>query len=107
MFAYFAIIIVNFGDFSRFVKNENELKKGNLSLLVNLILFSIFAIFIVIGADIILTLSCKKNKKHVYWGRVMGFMPTIKARLADSVCSSILCLPRFSKMGGKYDFQAI
>ena len=54
MFAYFSIVIVNFGDFSRFVKNENELKKGNLSLLINLILFSIFAIFIVIGADIIL-----------------------------------------------------
>ncbi|MDC0152946.1 cytosine permease [Candidatus Pelagibacter sp.] len=54
MFAYFSIVIVNFGDFSRFVKNENELKKGNLSLLLNLILFSIFSIFIVIGADIIL-----------------------------------------------------
>ena len=53
MFAYFSIVIVNFGDFSRFVKNENELKKGNLSLLINLIFFSIFAIFIVIGADII------------------------------------------------------
>ena len=54
MFAYFSIVIVNFGDFSRFVKNENELKKGNLSLLINLIFFSILAIFIVIGADIIL-----------------------------------------------------
>jgi len=54
MFAYFSIVIVNFGDFSRFVKNESELKKGNLSLLINLIFFSIFAIFIVIGADIIL-----------------------------------------------------
>ena len=54
MFAYFSIVIVNFGDFSRFVKNESELKKGNLSLIINLILFSIFAIFVVIGADIIL-----------------------------------------------------
>ena len=54
MFAYFAIVIVNFGDFSRFVKNEDELKKGNASLILNLILFSIFAVFIVIGADIIL-----------------------------------------------------
>ncbi len=55
MFAYFAIVIVNFGDFSRFVKNESELKKGNASLILNLILFSIFAVFIVIGADIILS----------------------------------------------------
>jgi len=54
MFSYFSIIIVNFGDYSRFVKNENELKKGNLSLVINLILFSIFAIFIVLGSDIIL-----------------------------------------------------
>ena len=54
MFAYFSIVIVNFGDFSRFVKNESELKKGNSSLFINLIFFSIFAIFIVIGADIIL-----------------------------------------------------
>jgi len=54
MFAYFSIVIVNFGDFSRFVKNSNELKKGNFSLLLNLIFFSVFAIFIVIGADIII-----------------------------------------------------
>ena len=27
IFAYFSIIILNFGDFSRYVKNENELKK--------------------------------------------------------------------------------
>ena len=38
MFAYFSIVIVNFGDFSRFVKNESELKKGNLSLIINLII---------------------------------------------------------------------
>jgi len=61
MFAYFSIVIVNFGDFSRFVKNESELKKGNLSLIVNLILFSIFAVFIVLGADIILN----KNLQNI------------------------------------------
>ena len=27
IFAYFSIIILSFGDFSRYVKNENELKK--------------------------------------------------------------------------------
>ena len=61
MFAYFSIVIVNFGDFSRFVKNESELKKGNLSLILNLILFSIFAVFIVLGADIILS----KNLQNI------------------------------------------
>jgi len=55
MFAYFSIIIVNFGDFSRYVKNKKELSKGNLSLIFNLVLFSFFAVFIVLGADIILS----------------------------------------------------
>ena len=50
-FAYFSIIILSYGDFSRYVKNENELKKGNLSLILNLIIFSFFALFIVIGVD--------------------------------------------------------
>ena len=53
-FAYFSIIILSYGDFSRYVKDENELKKGNLSLILNLIIFSFFALFIVIGADAIL-----------------------------------------------------
>ena len=51
IFAYFSIIILSFGDFSRYVKNENELKKGNLSLFLNLIIFSFFALFIVVGSD--------------------------------------------------------
>ncbi len=51
IFAYFSIIILSFGDFSRYVKNESELKKGNLSLLLNLIIFSFIALFIVIGID--------------------------------------------------------
>ena len=51
IFAYFSIIILTFGDFSRYVKNENQLKKGNLSLLLNLIIFSVFALFIVTGVD--------------------------------------------------------
>ena len=54
IFAYFSVVIVNFGDFSRYVKNEDELKKGNLSLILNLIIFSFFAVFIVIGSDVIL-----------------------------------------------------
>jgi len=53
VFAYFSIILVNFGDFARYVKDEEELKKGNLSLFLNLIIFSFFAVFIVVGADVI------------------------------------------------------
>ncbi len=54
IFAYFSVIIVNYGDFTRYVKNEDQLKKGNLSLILNLLIFSFFAVFIVIGADIFL-----------------------------------------------------
>ena len=85
MFAYFAIIIVNFGDFSRFVKNENELKKGNLSLLINLILFSIFAIFIVIGADIIL------NKNLHVMDRIL-VSPTDIIGKFDNIFLSVVAL---------------
>ena len=54
IFAYFSIIIVSFGDFSRHVKSEKDLKKGNLSLILNLFIFSFFAVFIVAGADVFL-----------------------------------------------------
>ena len=51
-FAYFSIVILNFGDFSRYAKNENEVNKGNLSLLINLLIFSFLAIFLVLGSSI-------------------------------------------------------
>ena len=54
IFAYFSIIIVSFGDFSRYVKNEKDLSKGNLTLILNLIIFSFFSVFIVAGSDVFL-----------------------------------------------------
>ena len=54
IFAYFSNVILNFGDFSRYVKNDKELKKGNFSLILNLILFSFFTVFLVLGADVFL-----------------------------------------------------
>ena len=54
IFAYFSIIIVSFGDFSRYVNNEKDLNKGNLSLILNLIIFSFFSVAIVIGSDVFL-----------------------------------------------------
>ena len=56
IFGFFSIVIVNYGDFSRYVKNETELKKGNLSLILNLLIFSFFSVFIVIGSDVFLNL---------------------------------------------------
>ena len=63
IFAYFSIIIVNYGDFTRYVKNENELKKGNFSLIINLLIFSFFAVFIVIGADIFLNKNLENMER--------------------------------------------
>ena len=51
VFAYFSMVVLSYGDFSRYVKNESELKKGNLSLFLNLVIFSFFAVFIVVGAE--------------------------------------------------------
>ena len=50
-FAFFSILILTFGDFSRYIQNNKDLKKGNLSLILNLIIFSFFALFIVTGMD--------------------------------------------------------
>jgi NCS1 family nucleobase:cation symporter-1 len=55
MFAYFSILIVSYGDFSRYAKNNKEMKLGNFSLIFNLIIFSFFALLLTIGSDIILT----------------------------------------------------
>ena len=63
IFAYFSLILVNYGDFSRYVINENELKKGNLSLFLNLIIFSFLAVFIVIGADVILNKNLENMER--------------------------------------------
>ena len=52
-FAYFSIIIVNFGDFSRYAKSESDVNKGNLSLLLNLLIFSFLAIYLVLGSSIV------------------------------------------------------
>tara|TARA_Y100001970_G_scaffold282017_1_gene393994 strand:+ start:706 stop:2163 length:1458 start_codon:yes stop_codon:yes gene_type:complete len=54
LFAFFSIVILNIGDFSRYVKNSSENLKGNFSLIINLIIFSFASVFIVLGADIVM-----------------------------------------------------
>ena len=63
IFAYFSITIINYGDFSRYVKDENELKKGNLSLILNLLIFSFFTVFIIIGSDIFLNKNLENMER--------------------------------------------
>jgi NCS1 family nucleobase:cation symporter-1 len=50
MVAYFAAVVINFGDFSRFVRSEREMKIGNLlGLPVNMVIFSFLALVITAG----------------------------------------------------------
>ncbi|MBB5321393.1 NCS1 family nucleobase:cation symporter-1 [Marinobacter oulmenensis] len=50
MVAYFAAVVINFGDFSRFVRSEKEMKLGNLlGLPLNVAFFSFIALIITAG----------------------------------------------------------
>ncbi|SDD75445.1 nucleobase:cation symporter-1, NCS1 family [Paracoccus isoporae] len=54
MVAYFAAVIINFGDFSRFVKTEAAMKRGNFwGLPVSMAFFSFIALFITAGAVVL------------------------------------------------------
>ena len=55
MFTYFSILVVSYGDFSRYAKNKKEMYFGNFGLIINLIIFSFFALLLTLGGDIILT----------------------------------------------------
>lgn len=54
MVAYFAAVVINFGDFSRFVKSEAEMRKGNFwGLVGNIILFSFIALMVTAGTVVV------------------------------------------------------
>ncbi len=54
MVGYFAAVVINFGDFARFVKNEDEMKKGNLYGLVGNVIFFSFITLMITGGTIAL-----------------------------------------------------
>lgn len=50
MIAYFSAVVINFGDFSRFVRSEHEMRKGNLlGLPINIAFFSFIALIVTAG----------------------------------------------------------
>ncbi|CAN5789883.1 NCS1 family nucleobase:cation symporter-1 [soil metagenome] len=54
MIAYFAAVVINFGDFSRFVKTERQMKLGNFwGLPVSMAFFSFIALFITAGTVVL------------------------------------------------------
>tara|TARA_B100001996_G_scaffold104147_1_gene78280 strand:- start:851 stop:2305 length:1455 start_codon:yes stop_codon:yes gene_type:complete len=52
MVGYFAAVVINFGDFARFVKNEEQMKKGNLWGLVGNVVFFSFITLMITGGTI-------------------------------------------------------
>ena len=49
--SYFAALLLNFGDFSRFGKSERQMKVGNfLGLPVNFLLFAIIVVIVTAGS---------------------------------------------------------
>ena len=54
MVGYFAAVVINFGDFARFVSTEDEMKKGNLWGLVGNIVFFSFITLMITGGTIAL-----------------------------------------------------
>ncbi|TBW57627.1 NCS1 family nucleobase:cation symporter-1 [Marinobacter halodurans] len=54
MVAYFAAVVINFGDFTRFVRSERDMKLGNLlGLPVNVAFFSFIALIITAGTIVL------------------------------------------------------
>jgi len=81
MVGYFAAVVINFGDFSRFVKNEKEMKKGNLYGLVgNIILFSFITLMITGGTIAVFGEYVAEPTAMV--GRVDNILLTVVAAFA-------------------------
>lgn len=54
MVAYFAAVVINYGDFARFVKSEKQMTVGNfLGLPVSLAIFSVIALVITAGTVVV------------------------------------------------------
>jgi len=54
MVAYFAAVVINFGDFGRFVTDESAMRKGNFwGLVGNIVIFSFIALIITAGTVVI------------------------------------------------------
>jgi NCS1 family nucleobase:cation symporter-1 len=82
MVAYFAAVMINFSDFSRYAKDKSAMVKGNLmGLPINMILFSALALLTTAGAAV------------VYGEAIIN--PTEIVERADSVVLSIIAAITF------------
>lgn len=82
MVAYFAAVMINFSDFSRYANNQKSMTRGNwLGLPVNMVLFSALALLITAGAAV------------VYGDKLTN--PTAIVEKADSTLLSIIAAVTF------------
>ncbi|WP_099865227.1 NCS1 family nucleobase:cation symporter-1 [Pararhizobium haloflavum] len=80
MVAYFAAVIINYGDFSRFVRTERDMKLGNfLGLPVSLAFFSLLALMITAGTVVVFGEALTNPSDIV--GRVDNIVLTIVAAI--------------------------
>ncbi|MFT3975106.1 MAG: NCS1 family nucleobase:cation symporter-1 [Amaricoccus sp.] len=95
--AYFAALLLNFGDFSRFGKSERQMKVGNfLGLPVNFLVFSIIVVIVTAGSvavfgemlmDPVEIVSRIDNKVAVFIGSVTFIIATMGINIVANFVS--------------------
>ena len=95
--AYFAALLLNFGDFSRFGKSERQMKVGNfLGLPVNFLLFAIIVVIVTAGSvsvfgemlmDPVEIVSRIDNKVAVFIGSVTFIIATMGINIVANFVS--------------------
>lgn len=95
--AYFAALLLNFGDFSRFGKSEQQMKVGNfLGLPVNFIVFAIVVVIVTAGSvkvfgemimDPVEIVSRIDNKVAVFIGSVTFIIATMGINIVANFVS--------------------
>jgi NCS1 family nucleobase:cation symporter-1 len=95
--AYFAALLLNFGDFSRFGKSERQMKVGNfLGLPVNFIVFAIVVVIVTAGSvsvfgemimDPVEIVSRIDNKVAVFIGSVTFIIATMGINIVANFVS--------------------
>lgn len=94
--AYFAALLLNFGDFSRFARSERDMKVGNfLGLPVNFILFAIIVVVVTAGSakvfghmimDPVEIVSKIDNK----WAVVLGSVTFVIATMGINIVANFV-----------------
>lgn len=95
--AYFAALLLNFGDFSRFGKSERQMKVGNfLGLPINFLLFSIIVVVVTAGSvavfgemlmDPVEIVARIDNKVAVFIGSVTFIIATMGINIVANFVS--------------------